>query len=462
VTWRLRAYTWLQALGGSSVGRRYEEFLRLEALAPNDYTSECERRLSSLLEHAARTVPFYRERVQVHRPTLGDFPILRRRDLAEHFAEFMTPAFRDARARPTWLRYGAATVQTGGTTGTPTTVIHDASFRDQGRASRLYSQYLCGFPFGTPYTQVWGSMRDINQSRDSVAKRVLTTLSGHFILNAFRLNDARVDDYLALLEARGIRHLMAYVDAALALATRALERGQLGLRLDSVMACAGTLTESSREVIAEAFGARVHNKYGSRECTDMTCECEYGSMHVYSHHVHLEVVDDDGRPLDDTQSGRILATLIGNRSFPIIRYEIGDIGSTLRGPCACSRPLPRFGAIEGRTMQRVAAADGSYISPIYFRHLIGVVHNPGRLWRRFQFTQLTESAYDLALEPSAGVSFEDTQRAIDLIRRDLLAVLGSESRLQIRVVPEIASEQNGKFLDVRNHSATGDAVVASP
>jgi ABC-type Zn uptake system ZnuABC Zn-binding protein ZnuA len=84
------------------------------------------------------------------------------------------------------------------------------------------------------------------------------------------------------------------------------------------------------------------------------------------------------------------------------------------------------------------------------------------LWRRFQFTQLTESAYDLALEPSAGVSFEDTQRAIDLIRRDLLAVLGSESRLQIRVVPEIASEQNGKFLDVRNHSATGDAVVASP
>jgi len=451
--WRLHAYTGLQRAGGSSVGARYRDFLRLERLAPEAYSRECNSRLERLLESAQRDIPFYQARVAGSQPALGDFPVLTRKDLTAHFTSLMSPTVRaEHTSRARRAGYGWTAVQTGGTTGIPTTVVHDALFRDQGRASRLYSQYLSGFPFGTPFAQIWGSMRDINHARDSFPKRVLNWLSGHVVLNAFRLDDATIDSYLKLLARRRLRHVMAYVDAAHLLAARALERGHTSVRLRSLMACAGTLTDEARKAITDAFGARVHNKYGSRECTDMACECEMGALHVYGHHVKLEVVDEHGNPLPAGQAGRILVTLIGNESFPLIRYEIGDIGSLASGDCACGRPLPLFGAIEGRTMERIAASDGSHVSPIYFRHLIGVVHNPGRLWRRFQFTQLGDADYQLLLDPSTDASSVAIDRAITLIRRDLHTVLGADASLNIQVTRQLPSEPSGKFLDVRNRA----------
>ena len=452
--WRLHAYTGLQRAGGSSVGARYGEFLRLERLTSAGYKRECESRLEQLLASAQKNVPFYQARVSRPRPALSDFPVLTRNDLTVHFTALMSPTLRAEHALQARRRgYSWTTVQTGGTTGMPTTVVHDRLFRDQGRASRLYSQYLSGFPFGTPFAQIWGSMRDINHSRDSLPKRVLNWLSGHVVLNAFRLDDATIDSYLKLLARRRLRHVMAYVDAAHLLAARSLERGNESVRLRSVMACAGTLTDEARKAITDAFGARVHNKYGSRECTDMACECEMGALHVYGHHVKLEVVDEDGNQLPPEQPGRILVTLIGNESFPLIRYEIGDIGSLASGECACGRPLPVFGAIEGRTMERISASDGSHVSPIYFRHLIGVVHNPDRLWRRFQFTQLGDAAYELLLDPSTDASSAIMARAIACIRRDLHTVLGTESSVNIQVTRQLPTEPSGKFLDVRNRTS---------
>lgn len=453
--WRLHAYTALQRAGGSTVGACYRDFLQMERLAPESYRHECESRLERVLTHAQKSIPFYQARVSARQPILQDFPILTRNDLSGQFTALMSPTLRaDHSARKRRKGYGWATVQTGGTSGMPTTVVHDRLFRDQGRASRLYSQYLSGFAFGTPYAQIWGSMRDINQSRDSLPKRVLNWLSGHILLNAFRLDDVAIDAYLRLLAERRLLHVMAYVDAAHLLAARALERGDASVRLRSVMACAGTLTSEARNAMSEAFGARIHNKYGSRECTDMACECEMGGMHVYAHHVNLEVVDDAGNQLPPGRPGRILVTLVGNQSFPLIRYDIGDIGSLSSGDCACGRPFPRFGAIEGRAMERVTASDGSHVSPIYFRHLIGVVHNPDRLWRRFQFTQLGDADYELLLDPSTDAPSFEIDRSIACLRRDLHTVLGAEASLNIQATRQLHSEPSGKFLDVRNRTGS--------
>jgi phenylacetate-CoA ligase len=383
-------------------------------------------------------------------PQLGSFPVLRKEAVHAHFEELMEPSLLAEYRAPKRRRgYSWVEVKTGGSTGTPTTVIHDRDFRDWGRAGRLYSQYLCGFPLGTPFFMLWGSMRDINEARDSAQKRVLNALLGMRPMNAFLMDEAHMSKYARRINKSKVDHLMAYVDAAEQLARFIEKSGTPMRRLESVMACAGTVTEEARGTLGRVFGARIHNKYGSRECADIACECPAGGFHIYDNAVHLEIVDENDRPVPVGTNGRILVTLLHNARFPIIRYEIGDVGAFKEGLCGCGSPLPLLARVEGRISEIITAANGAYVSPVYIRHLIGVVHNPGML-ERFQFVQKSAAEYAVSLQLDSRLSDGDFEKLATPIRRDLEKVLGDGARLTIQRVAEIPLPESGKFLYVRN------------
>ena len=448
MNWRKHAFLFAHDLIGSGLRGHYSEFLAASRWSAEHMKTLHDERLAALLLHAVKDVPFYRDRVAA--PELSAFPILRKEDIHAHFDEMMEPSLlTEYRAEKKTRGYSWVEVKTGGSTGTPTTVIHDADFRDWGRAGRLYSQWMCGFPIGTPFFQLWGSMRDINDAKDSTQKRVLNSLLQAHPLNAFLMDDVRMADYLREIGESQIEHLMAYVDAADQLARFQEKSGKPMRPLKSVMACAGTVTEEVREKLSRVFGARVHNKYGSRECADMACECAAGGFHIYATGIHLEIVDDAGQPVPAGTTGRILVTLLHNRRFPIIRYEIGDIGALSSGECRCGSPLPLLERVEGRLSEIITAADGAYVSPVYIRHLIGVVHNPGTI-ERFQFRQTDAARYSLLLQIEAGVSPEACASAIEGMRRDLLAVLGADADLEIDPAARLEEHPGGKFLYVQN------------
>ena len=446
LNWRKHAFLLGHDAIGSKLRGHYREFLELEDWSPARLEEVHQARLARLLQHAVKEVPFYRERVGV--PELASFPVLRKEAVHAHFEELMEPSLREEYRAPKRRRgYSWVEVKTGGSTGTPTVVIHDRNFRDWGRAGRLYSQYLCGFPLGTPFFMLWGSMRDINEARDSAQKRVLNALLGMRPMNAFLMDEGHMAKYARRINKSKVEHLMAYVDAAEQLARFIEKSGTRMRRLESVMACAGTVTEEARDTLGRVFGARIHNKYGSRECADIACECMAGGFHIYDNAVHLEIVDEKDRPVPFGTNGRILVTLLHNVRFPIIRYEIGDVGAFKEGMCGCGSPLPLLARVEGRISEIITAANGAYVSPVYIRHLIGVVHNPGTL-ERFQFVQEDAASFALALQMEAALSDLDFEKLAARIRRDLENVLGNGARLTIRRVAGIPLPENGKFLYV--------------
>jgi hypothetical protein len=99
------------------------------------------------------------------------------------------------------------------------------------------------------------------------------------------------------------------------------------------------------------------------------------------------------------------------------------------------------------------AADGAYVSPVYIRHLIGVVHNPGAL-RRFQLTQHDAVRFTLLVEPDPAATPGALEAARPLIERDLRAVLGAAARIEWRAVEHIPESASGKFLYVLNETET--------
>src|SRR5262245_43990376 len=217
MNWRKHAFLLGHDLLGSKLRGHYREFVELEKWDRSRLDEVHETRMKGLLRHAREAVPFYRDRATAD--DLAAFPILRKEDVHAHFRELMEPALLAEYNAPQRPRgYSWVEVKTGGSTGTPTTVIHDVDFRDAGRAGRLYSQYLCGFPLGTPFFMLWGSMRDINEAKDSRQKRILNALLRVHPLNAFLMDEGRMKQYVRAINDSPIDHLMAYVDAAYQLA----------------------------------------------------------------------------------------------------------------------------------------------------------------------------------------------------------------------------------------------------
>ena len=111
---------------------------------------------------------------------------------------------------------------------------------------------------------------------------------------------------------------------------------------------------ASGRTIESAWGAKVYSTYGVTELANSLCECDAGAGgHLHDEQLHLEILDDDGKPVADGEIGEVVATTFGVEAMPVIRYRTGDCAAIFREPCPCGRTTPRLGPIVGRKHQKL-------------------------------------------------------------------------------------------------------------
>ncbi len=111
---------------------------------------------------------------------------------------------------------------------------------------------------------------------------------------------------------------------------------------------------ASGTALEAAWGAKVYSTYGVTELANSLCECDAGAGgHLHEDQLHIEILDDAGRPVADGEVGEVVATTFGVEAMPVIRYRTGDCAALFRAPCACGRTTPRLGPIVGRKNQKL-------------------------------------------------------------------------------------------------------------
>lgn len=446
-------YFGLQRAIGSRIGAIWREFQSWEHLTPEQLEARVEAKLSETLANAVAHCAYYRglglapRAGESARAFLGRFPVLTRETVRERFTELVADHLRAQITSPhsqSRQRYDWLVVKTGGTTGNPTTVVHDASGRDWGRATRLFSARQCGHPLGTRYFRLWGSEPDLLQTEAKLHLRVQRSLLGEIPLNAFRSKEAELRQHHATMMAHPeITSAMAYVDAAVSLALFIEEKNLPRPRLKTLMACAGTVTPEWRRILERVFGAEVFDKYGSRECCDMACECrQHRGLHVYSPNVFIEIVDEAGSPCAPGQTGRILVTLLNNPGFPLVRYQIGDLAQWAEpGPCPCGLAWPRLQSLQGRADEMLLTEDGTWLTSVFVRHFVGVSLNR-QLIREWQLEQTGRKEFIFRYVP---VQEEGLEANLAKIKESFHLALGRSVNIELRRVSEIPLSPTGKM-----------------
>ena len=197
------------------------------------------------------------------------------------------------------------------------------------------------------------------------------------------------------------------------------------LRLEKVLYGGSPLASEDREWLEDALKVRrVASLIGANDGGQIGYQCERlrGSLHhTVDDFNFLEIVDERGRPARQGEPGRILITSLLKFAYPLLRYDIGDIGRIVPGRCACGRPSRVF-ELLGRS------DDGLTVGMMNIRHRDFAAALKGLPVSALQLAVRSEKEGE-----SIVVRLETPRASPDLRERARSAVLSSVAKVGERL-----------------------------
>lgn len=235
--------------------------------------------------------------------------------------------------------------------------------------------------------------------------------------------------------------LIAYASMMRILADEQLA-GRLQIRPRAVLTSSEVLTQETRRRIVQAWGERLFNQYAATESGSLAAECNHHrGMHLMEDLVIFEVVDQDNRPVPAGVFGdKLLITVLGSHTQPLIRYELNDSVRLSTDPCLSGRPFWLVDAIQGRvedvlSFQGVAGGVVN-VQPLVFSRIMDILPVSG--WQVIQ----EKGGLRVLLSGVRG-GFEDEALA-DSLRRALAEQEAIVPHVEVQRVTTIPKTAAGK------------------
>lgn len=418
--------------------RRLHELERSQWLSPQRLAEYQFGRLRDLVAFAYAHTPYYRalldecgvppQRLQ----SPHDF-----RDLPFLTRELVQTRFADLRARAVLPRVHARS--SGGSTGSPVTVLVDMNRMAMAEAGRLRAHRWFRVEPGAREIVLWGS--PIELTRQDRMRQIRDWALNSRLLSAFDLGESALARHVDALYAFRPQKIYGYASALYLLAGY-LERRDMppppGLR--AAFATAEPLFDFQRKTIEAALDCPVATEYGCRDGGLVALECPEGGLHILAEGMLVEILDPDAEG-----RGEIVLTNLDSHAFPIVRYRTGDIGSLDPTPCPCGRGLPKLRGVEGRRTDFLVTPGGRVLhalSAIYILREIPAV-------REFRIVQEAIDRLVVHVVPRQPIGPADEAA----LRAQFAAVFGREMRVDLVREASLPRTASGKFRHVESRVA---------
>lgn len=238
-------------------------------------------------------------------------------------------------------------------------------------------------------------------------------------------------------------YLQTYPSNAKELARYAIENNIRVENLERIDCYGETLDDDCADLVKQAFGAKLVDKYSSREVGELATRCPVsGLYHVQSETVYLEVVNEKGEAVKPGEVGQVLVTNLHNVAMPLIRYAIDDYAEL--GPeCSCGRGLPTLKRIMGRTRNMLTLENGDKLWPRFSSENL---HEAAPI-KQFKLTQ-TEINQVVASVVPLSSSLSETE--VESLKQEIWRFLPREIHITVEEVSDIPRSPGGKYEDFKS------------
>ena len=442
------AMTWLAYI--RSILARFDQ---TQWMTAEQIRAEQFRQAAHIVSHAYRTVPYYREHFTAAgtRPEhLERLEHLEQANLADDWHRIPRLSRGEVRRAGSELKSTAIPKghqrtfekKTGGSTGTPVTVLgttvtqlwwfainlrdhlwHQRDFRKKLAVIRYLTEPQHQPPNGSVASNWNAGCQALSPTGPCVSLAV----------------NSSPDIQLRWLERHNPGYIMAYPSVIHTLADHAAETNTKLSNLQEVRTFGEALEPSTQEICREVWGVEVVDLYSSEEVGHIALQCpQMPHYHVQAEDLLVEVLDEQDRPCAPGEVGRVVVTTLNNYAMPLLRYEIGDYAQ-LGEPCPCGRGLPVLKQILGRQRNMFILPSGEKRWP----NLIVTDDEPPLPPHQFQVAQRSRTLIELRLVTDLPFSPSQQEQAIERVRRGL----GNAFEYRLVFVDEIPRSPRGKYED---------------
>jgi phenylacetate-CoA ligase len=393
------------------------------------------RRMRRLVEWAYAHAPYYRALLDEHELPPGriqsheDFhriPYLTREHLKNRFDDLRSHA----------KLAGVHARSSGGSTGSPVTVLVDMERMGIQEAARLRARHWFGVEPGDRELCIWGSPLEI--TRQDRIRQVRDFLMNSRMLDAFNLGADILPALVTAMLGYRPRLVYGYANAVYLLAGYFVRHAVAAPReLRVVFTTAEPLHDFQRETIRASWGCHVAEEYGARDGGLAAFECPEGGLHTFAEGSYLEIKDPDG-----DGRGEIVLTCLDSLALPTIRYRTGDVGRLDPTPCRCGRSLPKIKPVEGRLLDFLVTPRGRILHPTSVMHILREV--PAVTESRV----IQEALDRIVVHVVPNRPMTDPELAS--LREKFRLLLGPEVRTEIVEQSALPPSASGKFRPVES------------
>jgi phenylacetate-CoA ligase len=416
---------------------------RIPYLSPEELYELRDTRLRSIVNYAAKTVPYYQDlfkTMKIHPSEirsvedLEGLPFLDKEMVRKDPVYFISTTRRGKNAIP---------FLTSGSTGMPIKIYHDRysllANIALGEREREVISKICGRLFGYRTAAIFYSGSTTDKVQELYRRWTFIPIRPEqFTLSVL----SPVEEVIERINHLRPDVLIGY-GSYLETFFKTLALRSLSLHLPKVLVyVAEAMTDEGKTFIGQKFGIPVLSQYNAVEAFKIGFSCEERKgFHLHEDLCHVKVVDTNGKKLTDGEKGEIVISNFVNHGTVLLNYRLGDVGSLSREKCPCGRTLPLLSELEGRMEDILFLQDGRFI---HSRAIWGVIKSiEGVL--KYQLIQHEPKRFELRLVTVCKGTY---LRIVDRILDGLKNLLGSSVTIESQYVDEIKPQEERKFMPV--------------
>ena len=427
---------WLAPKSFKGLRRRLHVLQQRESMSLVENTRLQWQAVSRMLQYAYDNTPFYRERfddagiipAEITSPQdLLRIPMLTRSDIRSRLDDLWSRRYR---------RGDLLVSATGGTTDTPVQLLRSPEMIPEKSAMQSRFDTWAGMWPGDKVFYLWGARIDFVEKPSWRWKLYDRHLMRRVWAPTSVFNEEVLESYRQTLNDFRPRIIYAYPTPLTLLCKYLLECGKPYHRPLSAITTAEPLTPDQREIVSQALGCGIFERYAARDFGTIAAECEqHRGMHVNPAAVFVEFLPVEGGEVEGLHE--ILVTDLLNFGMPMIRYKVNDCTIPVGAACPCGRGYPLIGRVIGRTTDNFYLPNGDVVPGVSLTGRIIKVC-PGI--KKMQVIQDTIDSFRIRYVSGPGFSPSDLQKLGEVLK----FYFGASVTWKFEQTAEIERERSGK------------------
>ena len=393
------------------------------------------QRLSLILDHSYKNVPYYRNlfndlklkpRDIKTTEDLTKIPLLSKNTLKRSFRSLIADNAQ---------QFSPHLCRTSGTTGEP------KEFYQDGPSNILefcyYWRYWswAGYKLGDRFAE-FTLNHFLNKNIDATSDYSL--LTNRLMLNPAQLSYEKTNNFISILKKYKPQFLKGSPSSIYIFAKLLGVKDISPVKLKAIFTTGELLLNSQKELIENTFHCKIFDSYGHMERTVAICQCPLGQYHINSDYGFLEMEDVEKNPSSDLIRGRIIGTSLYNFAMPLIRYELNDALEISKNAkeCECGRGLPLCKTIVGRMQDVITTTDGRFLTNVFI--LFDILE--GVLWCQIVQEKVNKIRVRLAKDTNFSI------KSLEEFMRQLRWLLTNETIIEVeylseQIIPSLLSQK---------------------